>query len=146
MILLYGRSPSGKTEYFKEQNKGEVRILHASDQEELKKAIISTQSVFEDPLPTLINTWFDLDCKELIPYQHYDVYIEAHYFETANGLRIVQKSGIKHYYGLVNENLIKTRKMFLKKERKTAEKRVDWVSILGTRYHYMQSMFSEIIK
>ena len=61
MILLYGRSPSGKTTYFRELFNGrETRIIHASDINELRKAIISVQSPLNENEPTLINTWFDL--------------------------------------------------------------------------------------
>ena len=146
MILLYGRSPSGKTNYFMEQHKDqEVRILHASTPDELRKAIISSQSILNDLMPTLINTWYDLDCNELLPYVHYDVYIEAHYFENTTGIRIVGEGKAKHYYGLKNEYLIKTKKMFVRTE-KSSEKSVEWIGILGTRYRYLQSMFPEIIK
>ena len=146
MILLYGRSPSGKTTYFMKQHKDqEVRILHASTSDELRKAIISSQSILNDPVPTLINTWYDLDCNELLPYIHYDVYIEAHYFENTTGIRIVGEGKAKHYYGLKNEYLIKTKKMFVRTE-KSSEKSVEWIGILGTRYRYLQSMFPEIIK
>jgi hypothetical protein len=146
MILLYGRSPSGKTTYFMKQHKDqEVRILHASTSDELRKAIISSQSILNDPMPTLINTWYDLDCNELLPYIHYDVYIEAHYFENTTGIRIVGEGKAKHYYGLKNEYLIKTKKMFVRTE-KSSEKSVEWIGILGTRYRYLQSMFPEIIK
>jgi len=146
MILLYGRSPSGKTTYFMKQHKDqEVRILHASTSDELRKAIISSQSILNDPMPTLINTWYDLDCNELLPYIHYDVYIEAHYFENTTGIRIVGEGKSKHYYGLKNEYLIKTKKMFVRTE-KSSEKSVEWIGILGTRYRYLQSMFPEIIK
>ena len=147
MILLYGRSPSGKTTYFMEQHKGqEVRILHASSPDELRKAIISSQSILNDPMPTLINTWHDLDCKELLSYIHYNVYIEAHYFENTTGIRIVGEGKSKHYYGLKNEHLIKTKKMFIKTEKNTGKSNTDWIAILGTRYRYLQSMFPEIIK
>ena len=146
MILLYGRSPSGKTTYFMKQHKDqEVRILHASTSDELRKAIISSQSILNDPMPTLINIWYDLDCNELLPYVHYDVYIEAHYFENTTGIRIVGEGKSKHYYGLKNEYLIKTKKMFVRTE-KSSEKSVEWIGILGTRYRYLQSMFPEIIK
>lgn len=146
MILLYGRSPSGKTTYFMKQHKDqEVRILHASTSDELRKAIISSQSILNDPMPTLINIWYDLDCNELLPYVHYDVYIEAHYFENTTGIRIVGEGKAKHYYGLKNEYLIKTKKMFVRTE-KSSEKSVEWIGILGTRYRYLQSMFPEIIK
>ena len=146
MILLYGRSPSGKTTYFMEQHKDqEFRILHASTPDELRKAIISSQSILNDPMPTLINAWYDLDCNELLPYIHYDVYIEAHYFENTTGIRIVGEGKAKHYYGLKNEYLIKTKKMFVRTE-KNSEKSVEWIGILGTRYRYLQSMFPEIIK
>ena len=146
MILLYGRSPSGKTTYFMEQHKDqEVRILHASTSDELRKAIISSQSILNDPVPTLINTWYDLDCNELLPYIHYAVYIEAHYFENTTGIRIVGEGKAKHYHGLKNEHLIKTKKMFVRTE-KSSEKSVEWIGILGTRYRYLQSMFPEIIK
>ena len=146
MILLYGRSPSGKTTYFMKQHKDqEVRILHASTPDELRKDIISSQSILNDPMPTLINTWYDLDCNELLPYIHYDVYIEAHYFENTTGIRIVGEGKSKHYYGLKNEYLIKTKKMFVRTE-KSSEKSVEWIGILGTRYRYLQSMFPEIIK
>ena len=146
MILLYGRSPSGKTTYFMEQHKDqEFRILHASTPDELRKAIISSQSILNDPMPTLINIWYDLDCNELLPYVHYDVYIEAHYFENTTGIRIVGEGKAKHYYGLKNEYLIKTKKMFVRTE-KSSEKSVEWIGILGTRYRYLQSMFPEIIK
>ena len=146
MILLYGRSPSGKTTYFIEQHKDqEFRILHASTSDELRRAIISSQSILNDPMPTLINTWYDLDCNELLPYIHYDVYIEAHYFENTTGIRIVGEGKAKHYYGLKNEYLIKTKKMFVRTE-KSSEKSVEWIGILGTRYRYLQSMFPEIIK
>ena len=146
MILLYGRSPSGKTTYFMKQHKDqEVRILHASTSDELRKAIISSQSILNDPVPTLINTWYDLDCNELLPYIHYAVYIEAHYFENTTGIRIVGEGKAKHYHGLKNEHLIKTKKMFVRTE-KSSEKSVEWIGILGTRYRYLQSMFPEIIK
>ena len=146
MILLYGRSPSGKTTYFMEQHKDqEFRILHASTPDELRKAIISSQSILNDPMPTLINAWYDLDCNELLPYIHYDVYIEAHYFENTTGIRIVGEGKAKHYHGLKNEYLIKTKKMFVRTE-KSSEKSVEWIGILGTRYRYLQSMFPEIIK
>ena len=148
MILLYGRSPSGKTTYFMEQYKDhEVRILHASTSKELIRCIVSSQSVLEDPLPTLINTWYDLDCKELLPYLHYNVYIEAHYFEnTATGIKMVGEGKSKHYYGLKNEHLIKTKKIFIKNERSSKKSNTDWIDLLGTRYRYLQSMFPEIIK
>ena len=147
MILLYGRSPSGKTTYFMEQHKDqEVRILHASTPDELRKAIISSQSILNDPMPTLINTWYDLDCNELLPYIHYDVYIEAHYFENTTGIRIVGEGKSKHYYGLKNEYLIKTKKIFIKNDKNTGKSNTDWIDILGTRYRYLQSMFPEIIK
>ena len=147
MILLYGRSPSGKTTYFMKQHKDqEVRILHASTSDELRRAIISSQSILNDPMPTLINTWYDLDCKELLPYIHYDVYIEAHYVENTTGIRIVGEGKAKHYYGLKNEYLIKTKKMFIKTEKNTGKSNTDWIGILGTRYRYLQSLFPEIIK
>lgn len=142
MILLYGKSPSGKTEYFKSLHTA-YKIIHASDINELRNKIVGTESVFEENRPTLINTWFDLDCKHLLPYLHYDVYIEAHYFETERGLKIVDK-GIKHYYGLYNENLISNRKMFIRKT--TNETKTDWIKVLGTRYHALQSAFPEIIE
>ena len=146
MILLYGRSPSGKTTYFMEQHKGqEVRILHASSPDELRKAIISSQSILNDPMPTLINTWHDLDCKELLSYIHYNVYIEAHYFENTTGIRIVGEGKNKHYYGLKNEYLIKTKKMFISNVRNSV-KSINWISILGTRHRHLQEMFPEIIK
>ena len=111
MFLLYGKSPSGKTEYFigkyKEQK---VKILHASDIDELRRNIISTDSPLNDPLPTLINVWYDLDCSEISNMQHYDVYIEAHYFETSSGMMIRQSGSLKYYYGLRNEHLIRNRK------------------------------------
>ena len=147
MILLYGRSPSGKTTYFMEQHKDqEVRILHASSSDELRKAIISSQSILNDPAPTLINTWHDLDCAELLPYVHYNVCVEAHYFENTNGIKIVGEGKNKHYYGLKNEHLLKTKKMFIKTEKNSGKSNSDWIVILGTRYRYLQSMFSEIIK
>ena len=147
MILLYGRSPSGKTAYFMEQHKDqEVRILHASSSDELRKAIISSQSILNDPAPTLINTWHDLDCAELLPYVHYNVCVEAHYFENTNGIKIVGEGKNKHYYGLKNEHLIKTKKMFIKTEKNTGKSNTDWIGILGTRYRYLQSLFPEIIK
>lgn len=146
MILLYGRSPSGKTAYFMEQNKGqEVKIFHASNLTELIRLIISSESGFDDPMPTLINTWFDLNCKDILDFKNYDVYVESHYMESGNDLRIVQTYGVKHYYGLANENLISQKKLFFKKS-KPVKNNVDWISILGTRYHYMQSMFPETIK
>jgi hypothetical protein len=147
MIILYGRTPSGKTTYFIEQHKNmEVRILHVSDWNELRRAIISTQSVMNDPLPTLINTWYDVDCKDLVAYQNYELYIETHYFENLNGLKIVGDGKNKHYYGLKNEHLIKTKKLFIKKEPLQRKNNVDWIDVLGTRYRYMQSLFPEIIK
>ena len=147
MILLYGRSPSGKTAYFMEQHKDqEVRILHASSPDELRKAIISSQSILNDPVPTLINTWHDLDCAELLPYVQYNVCVEAHYFENTSGIKIVGEGKNKHYYGLKNEHLIKTKKMFIKNEKNSGKSNTDWIVILGTRYRYLQSMFSEIIK
>lgn len=147
MILLYGKSPSGKTTYFMEQYKDqEVKILHASDFDELRKAMISSQSILNDPMPTLINTWYDLDCNELLPYLHYNIYIESHYFENTTGIRIVGDGKNKHYYGLKNENLIKTKQMFVRKERFAKKSDIDWIYVLGTRYRNIQSMFPEIIK
>lgn len=147
MILLYGRSPSGKTTYFMDQYKNqEVRILHASSSDELRKAIISSQSILNDPAPTLINTWHDLDCAELLPYVQYNVCVEAHYFENTSGIKIVGEGKNKHYYGLKNEHLLKTKKMFIKTEKNSGKSNTDWTVILGTRYRYLQSMFSEIIK
>lgn len=146
MILLYGRSPSGKTEYFRSQFPiQEVRILQASSIEELRNCIGSSDSYMEDPMPTLVNTWFDLDCKLIADLQDYNVYIEAHYLELRDGtIREVTSGNRKYFYGLRNENLIKQRKMFIKKE-KTRKSNVNWIEILGTRYHYFQFAFPDIV-
>ena len=151
MIILYGRSPSGKTTYFRELFKGrETRIIHASDINELRKGIISVQSPLNENEPTLINTWFDLDCKEIVRYIHYDVYIETHYFETyQNGIKVVTNGKSKHYFGLYNDHLIpqSNKKLFIKKsESGKKDNSMEWIIYLGTRYRYMQSMFPEIIK
>jgi|ABOZ01.1.fsa_nt_gi hypothetical protein len=145
MILLYGRSPSGKTEYFHSQYPNqETRILHASSIEELRNCIASVDSYMEDSMPTLVNTWFDLDCKEISDLQEYEIYLEAHYLETQDGIREITSGNIKYFYGLRNEHFIKQRKIFIKKKNAT-KSNVDWIAILGTRYHYLQSAFPEII-
>jgi len=142
MILLYGRSPSGKTEFFLNQFKGkETRILHASSLPELRNHIAMTESPMEYQLPTLINTWFDLDCKTIRDLEGYEVYIEAHYMENKDDLKEVGS----RFYGLKNENFIRERKRFIQRN-KDAKDNYDWISLLGTRYHYFQSAFPDRIK
>ena len=147
MILLYGKSPSGKTEYFLEKYKGEeVKILHASSLTELRNKITSTQSLLNDPLPTLINVWYDLDCLQIQDLQNYDVFIEAHYFETATGLMVKGSGNGRYYYGLRNETKMKERKLFIRKSEAKNQANIDWVAILGTRYNYFKSLFPEIVR
>ena len=75
MIVLVGKSGSGKTKYFKKQHPDGVE-KHASSIEELVGHILATDSPFvEEKAPLLINAWFDLDCENLIPYATKDIYI-----------------------------------------------------------------------
>lgn len=146
MILLYGRSPSGKTTYFMEQHKDqEVRILHASSLTELRANIASTASIFNDPVPTLINVWYDMDCSFIADLQHYDVYVEAHYLETPSGLTVRGSGNGRYYYGLKNEMKIRERKQFIKNGDVKPRSNVDWIGVLGTRYNYLKSIFPELV-
>lgn len=150
MFLLYGFSPSGKTEYFRLQYpKQEVRIMHASSLEELRNCISSVDNMLLDPMPTLVNTWFDLDCKEISDLQGYDVCIEAHYLETKDGIKEVTSKGIKYFYGLRNEHLLMDKKRFMRNKNwrnNTSKLKIDWAELLGTRYHMFQGTFSDIVK
>ena len=151
MFLLYGFSPSGKTEYFRSQYPGqETRIMHASSVEELRACISSVDNILLDPMPTLVNTWFDLDCREISGLQDYDVYVEAHYLEGSNGMKEVASKGARYLYGLRNENLIREKKRFMGRRdwrNKDAHKLdIDWTGLLGTRYHMFLSAFPDIVK
>lgn len=151
MFLLYGFSPSGKTEYFESLYPGqERRIMHASSVEELKACIVSVDNPFLDPMPTLVNVWFDLDCREISSLEDYDVYVEAHYLENQNSVKEVTSRGVRYLYGLRNEHLIRQKKRFLSERNRKKEvshgSETAWIELLGTRYHMFQNAFPEIVK
>ena len=147
MFLLYGFSPSGKTEYFKSQFPGEeVRILHASSLSELRNCMATVEDYFLDPMPTLVNVWFDLDCKTIQDIEDYDVYVEAHYLTTHNGPKEVKVKGVRYLFGLRNKHLVKKRKHFIKKKENEPTYNYDWIKILGTRYRMIQGSFPETVK
>lgn len=146
MFLLYGFSPSGKTGFFRSKYPDEeTRILHASTIDELRACIASVDNLLLDPMPTLVNAWFDLDCKQIQDLQDYDVYVEAHYLEGSTGVREVSLKGVRYLYGLRNEHLIEKRRRFMRR-KDTTYNNTDWIGILGTRYHMFQSAFPDIVK
>jgi hypothetical protein len=155
MFLLYGFSPSGKTDYFRSQYpKQEIRIMHASTLEEMRNCIASVDNMLLDSMPTLVNAWFDLDCKEISDLEDYDVYIEAHYLESQNGVKEITSKGVRYLYGLRNEHLIRQKKRFLRSMdwrkdityQQDNQHGIDWINFLGTRYHMFQSAFPDIVK
>ena len=71
----------GKTTYFQHLHP-QHRILHASHISELRASILSINSPFLTPLPTLINTWFLFNFAEIRDLLHYQCYIELHFPPT----------------------------------------------------------------
>ena len=147
MILLYGQSGSGKTEYF--INKfPKHRILHASSLNQLRRCINSINSPFLDRLPTLVNTWFDLDVATILDLAKLDVYIEAHYMETPEGIKISMAGKKKHYWGLTNERLLQKINpsyivFFPPRERN--QRKMNMIELFGTRYNWIRSQFPEVL-
>ena len=148
MNLLYGFSPSGKTEYFRSQYPNEeVRIFHASSLQELRNCMATVEDYTLEFMPTLVNTWFDVDCKGIEDIQDYDVYVEAHYLTLKYGPpKEVTVQGRKYLYGLRNENIIRNRKRFTRNKTSEFSYNYDWIDILGTRYRMMQGSFPDLIK
>lgn len=149
MIILYGRTGSGKTEWFRKRY-SESRILHASSLQELRQSILSVQSpLLDEVLPTLINSWFDLDVKDILDLAKIDVTIETHFFETSEGIRITVHNGQKFYWGLRNEILLRKidpRSVVYFPPRKKDHKKRNLVELFGTRYNMIKSQFPELLE
>ncbi len=98
MKILYGVSGSGKTKYFRSLFP-DAEILHASDVLEMKTTL---ESPFHEK-PFLLNIWYDVDLRDVIPYKGLDVFIELHYFEDRYGVVEVKSEG--RFKGFKNLNL-----------------------------------------
>lgn len=148
MILLYGETGSGKTQYFLKHNK-KYRILHCDNLKDLRTSIISVNSPLIDKKPTLINSWYDLNMKDIIDLKDYDVTIEAHYYETNNGKKIVGFGNNAHYWGLRNELLfkrIKPRNVVYFPPKKKYNKKMDMIEVFGPLYKMIKNQFPEILE
>lgn len=149
MILLYGRTGTGKTSWFIKQNP-KHRILHAENLQELRSSIISIQSpLLEEELPTLINTWFDLDVKSILDLAKLDVTIETHYFETGKGIKIIQKGSQKYYWGVRNEmelRRINPKGVIYFPPIHKDKKQMDMIEIFGPLYLRMKAQFPELLE
>lgn len=89
----------GKTTYFLFQHPIS-RVLQASDLSELRSSILSVQSPFLDPLPTLINSWFIFDFKDIADLKNINCYLEIHYPPVKKSvITEMQKTLIKHFSG-----------------------------------------------
>jgi len=145
MILLYGKSGSGKTKYFVDKYPIH-RILHASTLSELRTSMVSINSSLIEEKPTLINTWFDLDISNILDIQWIDVYVEAHYMETPD-LKIMGSGKNKYYWGLKNEKKLqkispKSLKYFPLKKDNNKE---NLMELFGTRYNWIKSQFPDLL-
>lgn len=140
VLLLYGISPSGKTEYFKRNNPVH-EIAHASNLSQLRGLISSSGNVDE---PLLINVWFDLDCLTIKDMIDQDVTLEAHYLSVQGTPKIVSDKNFGHLFGLRNENVISNKKMFLRQTSHHISNH-NWIEILGTRYRMMRNVFPDLI-
>ena len=144
MIILVGKSGTGKTKYFKNQYPDGI-VKHASTMEELVGHIFAQDSpFFEEKRPVLINAWFDLDCENLIRYATKDICIETHWFETEKGRKPIPKE--KRYLGI--KNLDKIRKHvkvieFRSEKQDWVEKRLEYIKKYGTVFRYIESFLDE---
>lgn len=91
----------GKTTHFKLIHPT-CRIFHVSTLPELRSAILSTKSLFLQPQPTLINTWFVFNFSEIQDLMNYDCFIEPHFpptrtmvNNTTNAIKNMKSSMIK---------------------------------------------------
>lgn len=144
MIVLVGKSGSGKTKYFREKCPNGI-VRHASSIEELKGYIHTVDNPFDGEEETLIiNAWFDLDCENLIPYTDRDIYIETHWFETEKGRKPIPQE--RRYLGI--KNLDKIRKhakiIELRSEKQDwEERRLEYIKKYGTVFRYIESFLDE---
>lgn len=144
MIVLVGKSGSGKTRYFREQHADGIE-KHASSIEELVGHIHAKDSpFFEEKAPLLINTWFDLDCENLILYAAKDICIETHWFETEKGRKPIKKE--KRYLGI--KNLDKIRKHakiieFRSQRQDWEDRRLEYIKKYGTIFRYIESFLDD---
>ena len=144
MIVLVGKSGSGKTKYFRGQYPNGVE-KHASSIEESVGHIMAKDNPFlEEKAPLLINAWFDLDCEKLIPYAIKDIYIETHWFETEKGRKPVLKE--KRYLGI--KNLDKIRKHakvieFRSVKQDWEDRQLEYIKKYGTIFRYIESFLED---
>jgi hypothetical protein len=144
MIILVGKSGSGKTRYFKKQHPDGVE-KHAWSIEELVSYILAKDNpFFEEKAPLLINAWCDLDCEQLIPYAATDICIETHWFETEKGRKPIKKE--KRYLGL--KNLDKIRKHakvieFRSEKQDWEDTRLEYIKEYGTVFRYVESFLDD---
>ncbi len=89
------------------------RILDAENLEELRIAIAHTSSQLHEQKPTLINVWFDLDCKKIRDLQGYDATLEIHYEETMDAVKIVTSGKTRRYKGVNNLNIFPNVRRFI---------------------------------
>lgn len=104
ITFLSGRAGTGKTTWFENQNPSR-RVLHATGLRELRTFIMSTYSQLIEQKPTLINTWFDLDCKGIEDLKDYDLTIELHYEETIDAVKTTGTGRNRRYIGVANLGL-----------------------------------------
>lgn len=149
MIILYGQSGSGKTEWFKKKY-DRYKIMHASDIEELRKIIQSSQSsLLDEILPILVNTWFDLDCKDIVDLINIDIIIETHLFETDNNIKTMIENGRKYYWGLKNVEVLRqinSKIIIYFPANKKTNKKKNMLEVFGTRYNWIKSQFPEVFE
>lgn len=102
--FLLGRAGTGKTTWFERMNP-DNKILNAENLDQLRRMIGGTASQLHVQKPTLINVWFDLDCKKIKDLQYYDVTLEIHYEETMDNIKIVTQGNTRRYKGVKNLNI-----------------------------------------
>lgn len=148
MILLYGESGTGKTQWFLKQNK-DYRILHCDNLKDLRTSITSVNSSLIENKPTLINTWFDLNMKDILDLAKFNVTIETHYYETNKGKKVVGSGKDTHYWGLKNEMLFKKiepRNVIYFPPKKKNQKKLDMLEVFGALYPMIKSQFPEFLE